>query len=108
MLGLCLWDVNDLQELEELNDKQLLQGIKLCIIYLCLGLSAFKVSKRTSLHEENEDDEYKIDDYLKISIELRKLGIKLLNYHLDESDVIAERQKGIKQLKITTPCCFLL
>lgn len=95
----AFWDVNDLQELEELDDKRLLQGIKLCIIYLCLGLSAFKVSKRTSLHEENEDDEYKIDEYLKIGIELRKLGIKLLNYHLDESDVIAERQKGDKAVE---------
>ncbi|KAG5419002.1 ARG83 [Candida metapsilosis] len=95
----AFWDVNDLQDLEELDDKQLLQSIKLCIIYLCLGLSAFKVSKRTTLHEENEDDEYKIDEFLKISIELRKLSIKLLNYHLDESDVIAERQKGDKAVE---------
>ncbi|KAI5957406.1 ARG83 [Candida margitis] len=95
----AFWDVNDLQVLDELDDIQLLQSIKLCIIYLCLGLSAFKVSKRTSLHEENEDDEYKIDEYLKISIELRKLSIKLLNYHLDESDVIAERQKGDKAVE---------
>ncbi|KAI5905741.1 Arginine metabolism regulation protein II [Candida parapsilosis] len=95
----AFWDVNDLQELDELDDKQLLQSIKLCIIYLCLGLSAFKVSGRTTLHEKNEDDEYKIDEHLKISIELRKLGIKLLNYHLDESDVIAERQKGDKAVE---------
>lgn len=95
----AFWDVNDLQDLEELDDQQLLQSIKLCIIYLCLGLSAFKVSKRTTLHEENEDDEYKIDEFLKISIELRKLSIKLLNYHLDESDVIAERQKGDKAVE---------
>ncbi|KAI5955165.1 ARG83 [Candida jiufengensis] len=82
------WDVIDLQNMNELNNEQLLHSIKLCIIYLTLGLSAFNVSQTKGL--TNKQGKYDIDEYLKISIELRKLSIKLLNYHLDESDTIAE------------------
>ncbi|KAI5965700.1 ARG83 [Candida pseudojiufengensis] len=83
------WNVIDLQAMDELNDQQILHSIKLCVIYLTLGLSAFKLSKTKEL--KNLDNNQSMDEFLKISIELRKLSIKLLNFHLDESDTISEK-----------------
>ncbi|KAI3404633.2 ARG83 [Candida oxycetoniae] len=91
------WNVDALQEAEELSVVELMHSINLCIVFLTLGLSAFKLSKRT-ISNGDDGSGYTIDEYLRISIKLRKLSIKLLNYHLDEFDSISELQKHSKEM----------
>lgn len=72
---------DELQKLE--NDiGALTQNIKFVINLLVLSICSFNKS-RTKYHLDNNKD---IDDYLKISISLRKVGLNILNYHLDEFD----------------------
>lgn len=71
---------------EEVSTSKLKCHIKLGIIYLVLSLSAFQISTRLANSVINENESYHMNDYLKISIELRKMSITLLNYHLDEYD----------------------
>mmetsp|Transcript_5408 Transcript_5408/g.6265 ORF Transcript_5408/g.6265 Transcript_5408/m.6265 type:complete len:731 (-) Transcript_5408:223-2415(-) len=61
-------------------------NIKLGILYLLFSLSAIQISNGLSNTVINENETYHMDDYLKLSIELRKMSITLLNYHLDEYD----------------------
>lgn len=65
---------------------QLKNNIKLGIIYLIFSLSAFKVSNELKVAIINENETYHMDDFLRLSIQLRKMSITLLNYHLDEYD----------------------
>ncbi|ODV78966.1 uncharacterized protein CANTADRAFT_51867 [Suhomyces tanzawaensis NRRL Y-17324] len=61
------------------------KNIKLAIVYLVLGLSSFKMSLRAQT-PPGDHLELPMDDHLKMSVELRKLSISILNYHLDEYD----------------------
>lgn len=118
---------------DKIDHRHLLASIKLCIICLTLGLSAFNLSRKTCLGKKNvcnfndenetnvksnedyEDDEsdnnesdnnesddnvYEVDEFLRISMELRKISIKLLNRHLDDADEISEFQKEQQALSV--------
>ncbi|CAK9440969.1 uncharacterized protein LODBEIA_P48380 [Lodderomyces beijingensis] len=93
------WDVVGLQDSTELDEEELICSIKLCIMYLTLGLSAFHLSRESESVAVSVSPRAAVsyDEYLRISMELRKLSIKLLTYHLDESDVIYENQKSRKR-----------
>lgn len=75
---------------DEIGDKNIInidvifRNIKLIIVYLVLSLSSFQLSTPIN-------NRFNLDDYLLLSIHLRKLAMKMLNYHLDESDTIIEQ-----------------
>lgn len=60
------------------------QHIKLAVVYLVLSLSLGLLSKRPS--EPNSDHQFRMDIYLEMSIQLRKVSIGILNLHMDEYD----------------------
>ncbi|RLV96311.1 Arginine metabolism regulation protein II [Spathaspora sp. JA1] len=86
------WDLNRLNNRSVSIDPtpdELLESIKIIIVDLVFGLSAFKYSKKqqqSQQQQEQHEDELHIDEFLRISIELRKLSITIINYHLDEYD----------------------
>lgn len=63
----------------------LLKNLKWGILCMSFSVSAFQ---KSLLHDKssvnNDVDTYFVDEDLKLSIETRKLGINVLNYHLDE------------------------
>ncbi|EGW35368.1 uncharacterized protein SPAPADRAFT_69629 [Spathaspora passalidarum NRRL Y-27907] len=84
------WDLNRLNNRSTpLDDSptpdELIESIKIVIVDLVFGLAAFKYSKKQPQPQTADDDLY-INEYLRISIELRKLSITIINYHLDEYD----------------------
>ncbi|KAG7664434.1 ARG83 [[Candida] subhashii] len=100
------WDLNKLHHDNQDNQDnqidptpdELITDIKLAIIDLVLGLAAFKYSCKYTKSVSNDADKYHVDEYLRISIELRKLSITIINYHLDEydnnSEILAEISKS--------------
>ncbi|KAF3990621.1 hypothetical protein FT663_03021 [Candidozyma haemuli var. vulneris] len=65
----------------------LLKNLRLGIMFMCLATSAFRKSSEYEKKNVNNDVKtYYMDDELKAAIEMRKLGINILNYHLDEYD----------------------
>ncbi|KAK6454878.1 Arg83 zinc finger protein [Scheffersomyces xylosifermentans] len=92
------WRSNDLHDHHlQFTVEELKQNIKLAIIHLVLALSAFKLSKENSKNVINDDNTYYVDDYLKLSIDLRKMAINIVNYHLDEYDSHSEMLEEIEQ-----------
>lgn len=75
-------------ELRKLDNNigALTQSIKFVINLLVLSICSFNKSV-TKYHLTDNND---IDEYLKISISLRKVGLNILNYHLDEYDTHME------------------
>ncbi|GEQ72033.1 hypothetical protein JCM33374_g5719 [Metschnikowia sp. JCM 33374] len=63
----------------------LLRNMKFAIFCLCLSISWHERSL-SGVKVRNSVDTFFVNDELKISIELRKIGINILNYHLDEYD----------------------
>ncbi|OBA19056.1 hypothetical protein METBIDRAFT_33673 [Metschnikowia bicuspidata var. bicuspidata NRRL YB-4993] len=63
----------------------LLRNIKFSIFCMCLSISWHERSL-SGLKVTNAVDSLFVNDELKISIELRKIAINILNYHLDEYD----------------------
>lgn len=73
----------------------LLKNIKLGILCMSLSISSFQKSLQYDRSNiRNEVDSYFMDEDLKLSIEMRKLGINILNYHLDEYDNTAEHPEN--------------
>lgn len=66
----------------ENNIPLLIRSLKVTILLLAISISSFTKSTTKFSVDRNED----IDDHLKISISMRKMGLNLLNYHLDEYD----------------------
>lgn len=65
----------------------LLKNLRLGIMFMCLATSAFRGSlEYEKKNVKNDVKTYYMDDELKAAIEMRKLGINILNYHLDEYD----------------------
>lgn len=65
----------------------LIKNIKMGIMLMCLATSSFRQSLEFKKKVvQNDVKKYYMDDELKASIALRKLGIYILNYHLDEYD----------------------
>lgn len=65
----------------------LVKNLRLGIMFMCLATSAFRKSLEYEKKNVNNDvKKYFMDDELKAAIEMRKLGINILNYHLDEYD----------------------
>lgn len=65
----------------------LLKNLRLGIMFMCLATSEFRRSLEFEKKNVNNDEKsYFMDDELKASIEMRKIGINILNYHLDEYD----------------------
>lgn len=64
----------------------LLNNIRLAILYMVLATSSFLQSGSLSGKVKNDPHSFFIDDQLKSSIEFRKLGILILDYHMDEYD----------------------
>lgn len=60
------------------------QHIKLAVVYLVLALSSGLLSEKP--HERNSDLQFRMDTYLEMSIQLRKVSIGILNLHMDEYD----------------------
>lgn len=65
---------------------QLSGHLKLGIIYLLLSITMFQKNTLAKDNRDIKDDEFKLNNFIKISIDLRKLGITIINYHLDEYD----------------------
>lgn len=63
----------------------LLRNMKFSIFCMCLSISWHERSL-SGVQMRNSVDTFFVNDELKISIELRKIGINILNYHLDEYD----------------------
>lgn len=75
------------KQLELVSRPLLLRNIRFCI--LCMVLSAGVFHKHISLTKpaaRNEVDTYAVGPELANSMRLRKIGINILNYHLDEYD----------------------
>lgn len=64
----------------------LIRNIKLAILCMLLAASAFQKSLTRTKQHVNAVNTYYLDHDMRRSIELRKLGINRLNYHLDEFD----------------------
>lgn len=64
------------------NIPNLIKNLKLITVLLVISISSFNKSTNKFRVDTNED----IDSNLRISIILRKIGLNLLNYHLDEYD----------------------
>ena len=99
------WDFEfgnlDLDDVSSTGD--IIKNIKLVIIYLTLSISAFHLSKPIS-----RGPDFKLDEYLTLSLYFRKLGIFLLNHHLDETDTIIELLKNDEANLELYNCCILL
>lgn len=65
-----------------------ISNIKLAITYLILALSSYHKSNKNVIE---------LDLYIQLSIELRKLGVTILNKHLDSYDDEEEEQQGEQQ-----------
>lgn len=59
---------------------------KLCIVYSVLCLASVQISNCTKNENDsvNNLNSFELDEFLRLSIELRKLTITILNSHLDE------------------------
>lgn len=64
----------------------LIRNIKLAILCMALASSTFQKSLLRGRRHVNAVNAYLLDDEIRRSIQLRKLGINMLNYHLDEYD----------------------
>ncbi|KAG2735569.1 hypothetical protein G9P44_001783 [Scheffersomyces stipitis] len=100
---LASWSANNMHT-EQYNEEdftveKLKQSIKLAIVYLVLSLSAFKMSRETSDNVVNDDDAYYVDNYLKLSIDVRKMATSIINFHLDEYDSHSERLEQVEKEK---------
>ncbi|KAK6464164.1 fungal-specific transcription factor domain-containing protein [Scheffersomyces coipomensis] len=81
------WDKTfDLRENPDFTPVEFKQNIKYAIVNLIIGILAFKKSLEVGGNVINDDNSYYVDEYLKLSIELRKLSIGIINFHLDEYD----------------------
>ncbi|CUM63571.1 uncharacterized protein PRCAT00001150001 [Priceomyces carsonii] len=77
------WDY-EVNKRTKITSKYLKNSIRLCIVYCGLGISALNMaSNLKKSHRESFDPATKC---LEVSIELRKLSIGILNFHLDECD----------------------
>lgn len=70
----------------DVSRELLIRNIKLAIICMAFASSAFQKSLSKTKRHKNAVNAYFLDDEMRRSIELRKLGINILNYHLDEYD----------------------
>lgn len=70
----------------EVSRDLLIRNIKLAILCMVLSSSAFQKSLLRGYKHVNAVNSYYLDDDMRRSIELRKVGINMLNYHLDEYD----------------------
>lgn len=68
----------------------LIRNIKLAILCMSLAASTFQKLLLRGKKTVNAVNAYLLDDEMHLSIQLRKLGINMLNYHLDEYDNNAE------------------
>ncbi|CAG88263.2 DEHA2E16302p [Debaryomyces hansenii CBS767] len=85
-MNFASWTNIKMKPEENANMSQLKNHIKLGIVYLSFSLSAIQISNGLSNNVINENETYHMNEYLKLSIELRKMSITLLDYHLDEYD----------------------
>ncbi|KAM9920252.1 hypothetical protein OXX59_007373 [Metschnikowia pulcherrima] len=69
----------------------LLRNMKFAIFCMCLSIGWHERSL-SGLKVRNSIDTFFVNDELKVSIELRKIGINILNYHLDEYDANSDYQ----------------
>lgn len=81
----------------------IIKNIKLVIVYLTLSISSFHLSKPIT-----SNSDFKLDEYLTLALYFRKLGIFLLNHHLDEADTIIELLKDDDSNLELYNCCLLL
>lgn len=78
----------------EVSRGLLIRNIKLAILCMALASSAFeKALIKRSRNVTNVNASH-LDDDMRRSIELRKVGINILNYHLDEYDNNSEFEKS--------------
>lgn len=86
--NISCWKMFKFEEDQEVTLVEIKEHIKLAIIYSYLGLSAFKMSAHYSGSNTTPigNDGTDLDEYLQISIDLRKISITIINYHLDEYD----------------------
>lgn len=73
------------REAEIVPFETMLNNIKFCILCMVLSLGRFH-SWQSQSPVKNPVDSYLVSEDLKASIELRKVAINFLNYHLDEYD----------------------
>lgn len=64
----------------------LIRNIKLAVLCMALASSGFQKSLMRAKAHVNAVNKYYLDEDMQRSIVLRKLGINMLNYHLDEYD----------------------
>ena len=70
---------------------------------MTLSISSFHLSKPIT-----SNSDFKLDEYLTLALYFRKLGIFLLNHHLDEADTIIELLKDDDSNLELYNCCLLL
>lgn len=73
------------RKIETVSRELLIKNIKFAIFCMCLSLGWHQRSL-SGIQVKNTSDSFHINNELKISIELRKFGVNMLNYHLDEYD----------------------
>lgn len=73
-------------EESNVSRNSLINNIRLGIMFMCFATSGFHRSKSPEGTVKNDLHSYYIDEYLKSSMEFRKLGITILDYHMDEYD----------------------
>lgn len=71
----------------EYSKRQLSSHLKLGIVYLLLSIITFQKNTLAKDNLRIKDEELKLNNFIKISTDLRKLGMKIINYHLDEYDM---------------------
>lgn len=71
------------KNLDEVPRNLLIRNIKLAIFCLAISIS-FYVKSLSGSRTESSPNSFHVNDDLRRSIELRKFGIIILNYHLDE------------------------
>lgn len=78
---------------EEASRDLLIRNIKLAILCMTLASSAFQKSLLKGEKHINSINTYYLDDEMRRSIQLRKIAINMLNYHLDEYDNNSEYEE---------------
>lgn len=78
----------------EVSRGLLVRNIKLAILCMALASSAFEKALIKRARDVTNVNASRLDDDMRRSIELRKVGINILNYHLDEYDNNSEFEKS--------------
>lgn len=71
------------QDADDIPRDLLIRNIKLAILCMCLSIS-WHIKSLAGKKKKNAVDSFYVNDELKASIELRKFGVNILNFHLDE------------------------